>query len=244
MFGRKSLGRWLILPAALLGLSQFTARAVIIDLTIANGSGTTQVELGLFTNTDNQSTGTGVIQWFVRVQSTGTETDYNTDARPTQFDENNSPNFTRHLNLSAVPVVTIGRVQYREFLLDINQTANNPLLSLNKLQLFVGNSNSPTGGTLDANGTLTLPGFTRIYDLDAKAGGDSTIELNFLLNRGAAAGTCSPISRTAFSWAARRWYCTHSSGPRTRLTTASRNGPSGRLRHCRSFPNPRRSPWP
>src|SRR5262249_55027686 len=103
-------------------------------------------------------------------------------------DENSSPNFTRHLNLSAVPIVTIGGVQYREFLLDINQMANNPLLSLDELQLFVGNANSPTGGTLDANGTLTLPGFTRIYDRDANAGGDSTIELNFHLNPGSGGG--------------------------------------------------------
>src|SRR5690242_11620025 len=59
---------------------------------------------------DAQPTGTGVINSFVRIQGAaaggGAEQGYNTTARPLQFDENKSPQFTRSLTLGQVPVVT------------------------------------------------------------------------------------------------------------------------------------------
>ena len=114
---------------------------------------------------------------------------YNTSERPLQFDENSSPTFTHDLALSTVPIVTIGGVEYREFLLDINQTSNNPLLSLHELQVFVGN----TGRTDRRDCRRRWDGelrrsATRIYDMDANAGGDSRVELDYNLNSGSGSG--------------------------------------------------------
>jgi hypothetical protein len=73
------------------------------------------------------STGTGVINSFLRVQATGQERGYNTDVTPPPLDDK-AGNFTRVLGLSDIPTVTIGGVVYRQFLLDINQS--NPFFCL------------------------------------------------------------------------------------------------------------------
>ena len=73
----------------------------------------------------------------------GSEQGYNTDARPLQFDENKSPQFTRSLTLGEVPVVNVGGVEYREFLLDINQKSSASLLSLDEVRVFLGGHAEP-----------------------------------------------------------------------------------------------------
>lgn len=98
--------------------------------------------------------GTGVIDSFLRLQSQGnntTEKGYNTDKRPLEFDENNSPQFTRSLLLNDVPIVNIGGVDYRQFILDINEPnadkkdPNLPLITLKALNIFLGNAGNLTG---------------------------------------------------------------------------------------------------
>jgi len=153
----------------------------------AGGSGTINgLATDFFTTTDNQSTGSGVIQSFVRVSAANQSIvqGYNTDARPLQFDENNSGTFTRSLQLSAVPIVTIGGVAYREFLLDINQNNNDPLLSLNELEIYLENS----GGLLGtAAGFGSGTGFASglVYQMNTS---DSRIDLNYNLNSGSGSG--------------------------------------------------------
>ncbi len=122
----------------------------------------------------NDPAGTGVLNSFVRLQSPGNSTveeGYNTDARPLQFNENNSPQFTRSLKLSDVPIFTIGGVKYRQFVLDINEknAKDEPLIDLEKLQIFLGNAgnlvNYPTfGGNA-----------VKIFDLDGNE--DNTVKL-------------------------------------------------------------------
>jgi len=199
MFDRKSLGRWLILPIAALCLTQVSARAdFTIDL-VGGTSGSTSAGLDFFTRTDSQATGTGVIQSFVRISgNTNLINGYNQSARPLQYDENNSPQFTRDLPLSAVPIVTIGGVQYREFLLDINQTSANPLLTLHELQIFTSAAPIVSGaGTVTNEGVngsgagtenFTLAGATKIYDLDAQTAMGAQIELDYNLNSGSGSG--------------------------------------------------------
>lgn len=147
------------------------------DLTTAGASVT--VNGALFQQIAPQSTGTGVIQPFVRLQANGTEQGYNTGARPVQFDEKTDPNFTRNLLLSDVPVVTVNGTAYRQFLLDINENSggNNELLSLDQLQLFQSNSG-------DLNNFPNLG--TKVYDLDA--GGNNLIMLDYSLNHGSGSG--------------------------------------------------------
>jgi hypothetical protein len=150
--------------------------------------GTATFAGAIYDTTNTQSTGTGVISSFVRVSSANEDcvNGYNTNARPLQFDENSSPTFTRALSLTSVPIVTIGGVAYREFLLDINQTGTDPLLSLNELQIFMGNTSTPSGFTVAGDGTLSLAGQTLIYNLDA--GLNRTIELDYNLNSGSGSG--------------------------------------------------------
>src|SRR4051794_17826244 len=97
----------------------------------------------IFRQYDAQPTGTGVINSFVRLQAQGAKTvveqGINTDG-PLQFDENKSRQFTHSLRLGGVPEVNVGGVKYREFLLDINQKANQPFLSLDELRLFTAGS--------------------------------------------------------------------------------------------------------
>jgi hypothetical protein len=126
----------------------------------------------------------------VRISSNkDTEQGYNTNARPLQFDENSSPVFTRALQLSAVPIVMIGGVAYREFLLDINQTGTAPLLTLHELQIVVGNTDKPEAATVGAGGTLNFGSqASLVYDMDANSGGDSQVELDYNLNSGSGSG--------------------------------------------------------
>src|ERR1043166_2586871 len=110
-----------------------------LDLTTPGISGS--INGAVFQQLTFQPAGCGVIDSFVRVQASGratVEQGYNTDGKH-QFDEKNG-NFTRSLLLSDVPVVNIGGVPYREFVLDINQSGSSPLLSLDELRFFVGNS--------------------------------------------------------------------------------------------------------
>lgn len=161
-----------------------TAQAKILDLYTLDSSGT--VNGGIFQQTTNQPTGTGVIDSFVRIQQTGTEEGFNTGYRsPTPpfkapLDDLSDPNFTRNLLLSEIPVVTIGGTAYRQFLLDINEvmSGTNKYLSLNSLQIFLSSTASL--------GTLT--GLTAIYSLDVGADGDSTVNLDAALGSGSGSG--------------------------------------------------------
>lgn len=181
-----------VICAALAILVAGQASATTIDLTTAGSTGTFTAGTDYFQQINPQSTGTGVISSFVRISSNNdTEQGYNTDARPLQYDENNSPIFTRQLLLQYIPIVNIGGVDYRQFLLDINQTGVDPLLSLYELQVFIGTSGDVSGATADANGLQTFSGAggsaTLIYNMDA---GDETnlVNLNYNLNTGSGSG--------------------------------------------------------
>ncbi|MBI3823797.1 MAG: hypothetical protein HY289_14095 [Planctomycetes bacterium] len=151
--------------------------APTVNLTAANTIG--MVNGAIFRQADPQPTGTGVIDSFVRIQTANgkatVEQGFNTDARPLQFDEKNSPQFTRSLRLGSVPTVTIGNVAYREFLLDVNEKASAPLVSLDQLRIHLGSTGDLT----------SLPG-APIYDFDA--GSDHWVELNARLTHGSGSG--------------------------------------------------------
>jgi hypothetical protein len=175
--------------AALLFFAAATsATAATINLTTAGSTGSFTAGTDFFEQISPSSTGTGVIESFVRIATNDNIVQgYNTDARPLQFDENSSPTFTHSLLLSDVPVVSLGGVDYYQFLLDINQTGTDPLLSLNELQIFLGNSGSLSGATVGAGGTLSFGANANlVYDMDAT--GDNTVELNYNLNTGSGSG--------------------------------------------------------
>lgn len=162
-----------------------TAAGTIADL---SSGGTVTINGAIYTTTDQQSTGSGVIQSFVRISTNDNcEQGYNTSGRPLQFDENNSPTFTHDLLLSAVPIVTISGVQYREFLLDINQNSSSPdnLLSLERLEIWEASEGSLlnfTPGTGFGSSTTD----SLLYSLDGA--GDRYVLLNYNLNSGSGSG--------------------------------------------------------
>jgi hypothetical protein len=155
-----------------------------VDLTTAGAQGT--INGAVFSQTNIQPTGCGVIDDFVRIQahSAAVEQGYNTDARPLQFDEKTDHTFTHSIQLSDVPVVLINGVAYREFLLGINQSHSSPLLSLDQLQIFLGDQGSLTGYNA-ASGTLA--GLAPVYDMNA-GGAGNWVALNAALTHGNGSG--------------------------------------------------------
>jgi len=121
----------------------------------------------IFSLTDQQPTGTGFIDPFVRLDTNKVpEQGYNTDARPVQFDEKQDHQYTHSLLLSSLGTKTINGQTYVEFLLDANQTGSNPGISLDQLRIFQGNTAYNTGyGPTDATGTFST-GATLVYSLD------------------------------------------------------------------------------
>jgi hypothetical protein len=145
-----------------------------LDLTVPGSNG--YIGGAYFEQADPQATGSGLIEPFVRLSTNqSVEQGYNTDARPLKFDENNSPQFTRSLLLSDVPVVTIGGTDY------INQkgTASGRLLSLDTIEIYLADEGDLTGYPADI-GTL-------VYNLDAD-NQDNMILLDYKLNRGSGSG--------------------------------------------------------
>jgi hypothetical protein len=167
--------------------------SLILDLTTAGSEG--WANDALYQTSDLRPTGTGIIHSFVRISKANQNTvqSYNTDWRPLEFDENNSPTFTRQLPLSIVPIVYKtpegggGDAAYYEFPLDINQIGadgkdDDPAwnLSLDELRIAVQTS----GDLIGYSSIFASP----IYDLDGGADGDARIELNAKINSGSGQG--------------------------------------------------------
>jgi hypothetical protein len=169
-------------PAGAWALNCSTPAGSALDLTTAGASGT--VNGGFFQQVPDQSTGTGVIDPFVRIQANGCQDGYNTSASPVPLDDK-AGLWTHDLLLADVPVVTnptgAPAGSYYQFLLDINQTAANPLLSLERLLIFESNTASISGTLADLQAAATLR-----YNLDGA--GDRYILMNYLLNPGSGAG--------------------------------------------------------
>ena len=157
------------------------ASADVCNLT-TQGSTCSNVSYGGAVFTNAYETGTYYIDAFLQIKNSGVEQGYNTSGdsntstgkKDYQF---NQAGTTQNLQLSEVPIVTIGGTEYREFLLRIDEPGSDPMLSLDQLQIFL----SPTGSLTDYNTTTrTLSGLSAIYDLDS--GGDNWIKLNYSLS--------------------------------------------------------------
>jgi len=167
--------------ALVAALAAAPVKADVIDLTTRGSSGMSQG--ALFLQADPQPTGTGIFNPFVRIQQTGTERGYNTDARPVEFQTKDDNHWTHSLLLSSLDKVTMGTTDYYKFTLDVNEQGNTTgrLLSLNDVRVYLGDSGSLTGFN-DGFGNHSR----KVYDLDAA--GDTTIELDYKLNSGSGSG--------------------------------------------------------
>jgi len=148
----------------------------VIDLTTSGSSGSVTVggKTGTFVQSFDQSTGTGVLNPFLRLQATGTEIGFNTDAGSVPFDDK-AGIWTHALLFSDMVLDPTGK--YR-FFLDINQTSANPLLTLNDLRFYRSDSAVLT----------TNVGLTELWNMDGGAQGDTSVELNYSLNPGSGGG--------------------------------------------------------
>ena len=160
-----------------------SAMAKSVDLTtvgaVGNANGATFVQI------DPQSTGTGVIDPFVRIQNKGTEEGFNASVRPVMPDVLTDPNFTHDLLLGDVPVVNLGGVDNYQFLLDINEpnARNQRSLSLHEIEIYLSAS-----ALASASSYSDLAGLTKAWDLDMGPDGDSVVELDYSLNHGSGSG--------------------------------------------------------
>jgi hypothetical protein len=206
----KAIGRFL---GVLGGLVLATAPAssygsTILNLTTTGATATSTADIGgsfTVTQISPQSTGTGVIDSFLRVQANGNERGYNTDLGTPLDDKGGG--FTRSLLLSEVPTVDLNGTpgnladDYYQFLLDINQVGSgiNNLLSLSQIQIFQASADqlhtSITEATDPAgpnNGTSALIAFgsaTEVFRMSSTAANAFTsIELDYNLNPGSGAG--------------------------------------------------------
>lgn len=190
---RRPMGRILATVAVALAAS-VAAQAAVLDLaTSADGitPDTTSGNFGiaLFEWTNIQTTGTGAIDVFAQIQAQGnndTQEGYNTTENNV-FDNGAPDEFNHALALSDIPIVSIGGVDYRQFLLDINEPSgrDSELLSLNEIQVLQSDTANPSTTTFDL-GVLDIPGHTFVYRLDDSE--DNTIELNAALNNGSGSG--------------------------------------------------------
>jgi len=189
--------------AALGFLAQSGARAAtIIDLTTAGANnftppGNTAAIGGVFRvqQISPQSTGTGVIDPFLRIQQNNTEQGYNTDLAVSL--DAKAGIWTHALHLNDIPKVTLDGVVYRQFLLDLNEDkgSDHEFISLNQIQIFQSATDRNNSG-LTAAGADTAPLIAfageaerfRLNDATDTGADRQEIKLNFLLNPGSGAG--------------------------------------------------------
>jgi hypothetical protein len=157
------------------------AQATVVDL-INNDSGTITNSYGtaIFQFTNQQPTGTGVIDPFLRVQNNGTEQGYNTSGG-TPFDDK-AGIWTHNIQFSDLQstAVTVNGSTYFKLLLDVNEPGGSKsTVSLDRLQFYTGATGSLTTTNLASLGTLR-------YSLDG--GGDNQVLFDASRNSGSGSG--------------------------------------------------------
>lgn len=167
-----------LLSAGILTVSVASvANAGTCDMTLAGA--TCSIGGAIFTNNNIQSTGTGVIDPFLRIQANNAEQGFNEDYGKPLYDEKTGI-WTHSEPLSNLIPTTINGTQYYQFLLDINQTSSDPFLTLNSLQIFDSATANPACTTSNAPGSCLG---TQVFDLGA-----NNVVMNYNLNPGSGAG--------------------------------------------------------
>ena len=173
----------LILAIILVGCVVTTGWALpTLDLTTSGANG--YINSAYFEQITPSSTGTGIIQPFLRIgpDVAGIESGYNSDGGQwAQTHDNGGSNWNHSLLLSNLAVVDVGGTNYRQFMLDINQQGGDGrFLSLDVLKIYLEPVGNLTG---DPAG---FPVSAPIYSLDT--GGDHWILLDEKLNHGSGSG--------------------------------------------------------
>lgn len=157
------------LSTSLLLSLALTASASATTLSILAPGDTGTLNGATFTGATSQSTGSGVIMSFLRIQASPTEQGYNTGGG-TPFDDK-SGIATHHADLS------VSNLLGHAILLDANQTGSHPLISIDALQIYTSPTHNLTTTTLADLGTLR-------YDL----GSGNSVILNSNIGSGSGSG--------------------------------------------------------
>jgi hypothetical protein len=160
-------------------------QATIIDLTHSGTSG--EINGAWFFQAEPKPTGSGNFNPFVRINPGGNKTPeegYNSSVRPLMPDVNPSPTWTSDIQLGSVDIVSYTGDPYYEFALDINQKNNSPLLSLDRLEIWISSQPLTEADTYAA---LSGSGATLAYSMDA-GNPANTVLLNYALGSGSGSG--------------------------------------------------------
>ena len=173
----------LILGLSFGSVAPLGAATLVYDLT---AGGTQTVGGAIFATTSQQTTGTGVIEPFLRLQADGNETGLNSNENGSNVlgATKAGSDWTKDITLGQLGTTVIGGTSYYTFLLDINQTNANPLLSLDTFRLYT-RTTSITDGNPDTLAAVSA-GATVAYDMDANDA--VTFLLNYDLNAGSGSG--------------------------------------------------------
>jgi len=156
----------------IISLGAINVLAATYDVTLLDTSVSVNGAIFIHYNSSSSS-GTGVIDSFLRIQNSPTERGYNTDGTK-EFDTKGGA-FTHSIKLSSIPQVSTDSGTYREFLLDLDESPTQ--ISLNELQLFTATDPALTGYT-DTPSPSIGSGTTLVYDLDSDE--DNTVEMDHL----------------------------------------------------------------
>jgi len=169
-----------------------SVQAAMVDL-VYGDSGT--INGAQFDWTAAQPTGTGNIQPFLRVQADSVEQGYNTSGSWVPFDGKAGP-WTHDISFADLQATTvmIGNTSYFKLLLDINQTLNSPLLSLDQLRFYTSPMGSQTTTNISSLGTLRYsfsPGDAVYLDDSRNRGGSGKGDMFAYIPTSVFAGTSS-----------------------------------------------------
>lgn len=171
-----------------------TVLALACACSVANANASTIIDLGsndsgsangaLYEWTDFSGTGTGNINTFVRVQARGTEQGYNHSLGGNVPWDTKAGIHTHDIQYQDLVTRSVLGVDYFEFLLDVNEAANegNRWISLDNVQIFTrGSAITSADESLDHLGDLR-------FNNDVGADGDVTVNLDYTRNPGSGGG--------------------------------------------------------
>lgn len=194
--------KFLLLSVGMLALGATAAYAFPpIDLTTAGSSYSLGSDGVIWNEIISVPTGTGVYNPFLRLQDGGEEEGFNTSwggpydpvGGHTPPLDDKSGIWTHDIQLKDLQVYTTGGKDYYVFSLDINETNNTPLLSLDELRLY-------TSGTASFDTYANMTGGSVLrYDMDDAAyDGDQDVYLNHALQAGSGHDDMEVLIPTSF----------------------------------------------
>jgi len=174
--------------------------ATVVDLTVAGNCtpitaaniASCSIGAAVFTQAFEQSTGTGVIDPFNRIQPTpptDIEQGMNTDANGVY--DNKADPFTHSIKVGDFGTVNLLGVQYIRFLLDIHEDQASPdgFLDLDRLKIVTVDPGVAGANTMTTIENATAATGPTIYEMNAgNTSGPSIVKLNTLINPGSGAG--------------------------------------------------------